>query len=38
MSIVDSLYNLTNVRPTVDYFKIGLSLDGGGMRGMLLAS
>lgn len=38
MSVVDSLYNLTNTKPTVDYFKIGLSLDGGGMRGMLLAS
>lgn len=31
------LYHL-NTKNKQDYFKIGLSLDGGGMRGLMLAS
>jgi hypothetical protein len=28
----------SKIRNRYDYFKLGLSLDGGGMRGLLLAS
>ena len=33
-----NLGSANSIRGSSDYFKLGLSLDGGGVRGMLLAT